>query len=74
MKKIYSRLEDESDRENILNMLQENLIHAGDKLINNKIIELIKKGFAVVVSPNVSEQFATTTSHYSGSHQPMGDP
>lgn len=43
--KIYSRLIIEGDRERLLRMLQDNLIHAGDKLIKSKCVALINKGY-----------------------------
>jgi hypothetical protein len=44
VQKIYSRLIIESDRERLIKMLQENLVHAGDKLIKSKCVALINKG------------------------------
>ena len=44
VQKIYSRLDQESDRERVLKLISENLQHAGDKLIKSKCVALINKG------------------------------
>lgn len=38
IQKIYSKLDQEADRERILKLINENIAHAGDKLIKGKCI------------------------------------
>jgi hypothetical protein len=44
VQKIYTRLEDEGDRERMLKMLSDNLPYAKENLIRSKIQALINKG------------------------------
>jgi hypothetical protein len=44
VQKIYTRLEAEEDRDRMLKLIGENLVHAGDKLIKSKCVSLINKG------------------------------
>jgi len=44
VQKIYMRLETEQDRDRLLKLIGENLMHAGDKLIKSKCVSLISKG------------------------------
>jgi hypothetical protein len=44
VQKIYTKLETEQDRERMLKLLNENMGHAGDKLIKSKCASLINKG------------------------------
>jgi len=44
IQKIYTKLDQEVDRERILKLIHENIAHAGDKLIKSKCIQLINKG------------------------------
>ena len=44
IQKIYTKLETEQDRERMLKLFNDNLSHAGDKLIKGKCVALINKG------------------------------
>lgn len=44
IQKIYNKLDQQVDRERILKLIHENIVHAGDKLIRSKCIQLINKG------------------------------
>ena len=50
VQKIYAKLETEQDKEKIVKMLQDNIAHAGDKLIKSKCMQLINKGTISTVS------------------------
>lgn len=47
VQKIFTKMENEADRERMLKLINENIAHAGDKLIKSKCAALISKGAAL---------------------------
>jgi hypothetical protein len=48
IQKLYNKLDEQADRESILKLIQDNLVHATDKLIKTKCTQLINRGSGYV--------------------------
>lgn len=69
---MFSKLETENDREKMLKIIQENIVHANDKLIKSKCLALISKGPALDTQP-LNENLVPNTNEMSGKKDNLTD-